>query len=77
VTLLEQAARQRRRHRRLFPRWLAFALALAAAFVVGLAFGQALDDEPKAGNLVTSVRTLAPLPQQAPTRTITVTVTSP
>jgi hypothetical protein len=77
VTLLEQAARQRRRRRPLFPRWLAFALSLVAAFIVGLAFGQALDDEPAAGNVVTSVRTLTPLPQQAPTRTVTVTVTSP
>jgi hypothetical protein len=77
VTLLEQAARQRGRRRRVFPHWLPFALALIATFIVGIAFGQALDDEPRAGGVVTSVRTLTPLPQQPPTRTVTVTVTSP
>jgi hypothetical protein len=51
------------------------ALALLALFVLGIAVGQALDDEPKAGGVVTSVRTLTPLPQQPPTRTVTVTVT--
>ena len=61
----------------MFPRWVSFALALATVFVVGLALGQALDDEPKAGGVVTSVRTLTPLPQQPPTRTVTVTVTKP
>lgn len=68
---------RRRPRRRLFPRRLAFALALVAVFVLGIAVGQALDDEPKAGSVVTSVRTLTPLPQQLPTRKVTVTVTQP
>ena len=67
----------RRRRRRLVPRRLAFLLALVAVFVLGIAVGQALDDEPKDGGVVTSVRTLTPLPQQPPTRTVTVTVTQP
>jgi hypothetical protein len=55
---------------------VALALALAAVFVLGIAVGQSLDDSPK-GGVVTSVRTLTPLPQQPPTRTVTVTVTQP
>jgi hypothetical protein len=42
---------------------------------VGIAFARALDERPRDGPMVTSVRTLTPLPQQPPTRTITVTVT--
>ena len=48
------------------------------AFLVGIAFGRTLDERPQPGDVVTTnVRTLTPLPQQAPTRTITVTVTTP
>ena len=68
---------RRRPRRRIFPRWLALALALATVFVLGIAVGEALDDAPKEGGVVTSVRTLTPLPQQPPTRTVTVTVTQP
>jgi hypothetical protein len=75
--MLQQPMLQRRRRRRLVPRGLAFTLALIAAFILGIAFGQALDDEANTGGVVTSVRTLTPLPQQPPTRTVTVTVTSP
>jgi hypothetical protein len=76
VTVLPGYGR-RRPGRRLFSRGLAFALALVAVFVLGIAVGEELNDEPKAGGVVTSVRTLTPLPQQPPTRTITVTVTQP
>jgi hypothetical protein len=75
--MLQAPTRQGRRRRRSIPRGLAFALALVAVFVLGIAFGQALDDEPGTGGMVTSVRTLTPLPQQPPTRTVTVTITSP
>jgi hypothetical protein len=48
------------------------------AFLVGIAFARTLDERPQPGDVVTTnVRTLTPLPQQAPTRTITVTVTTP
>jgi hypothetical protein len=53
------------------------AVALALAFLVGLAFARTLDDRPEDGATVTSVRTLTPLPQDAPARTVTVTVTAP
>ena len=69
--------KRRRRRRRTLPRALLVAVALAAAFLVGIAFGRALDDGPEPGDIVTSVRTLTPLPQQPPARTVTVTVTTP
>jgi ferric-dicitrate binding protein FerR (iron transport regulator) len=85
VTLLERPSDQDRAHgrhpkrsrRRRLVRPLALALALVAVFVVGIAFGQALDDAPEPGGLTTSVRTLTSLPQQPPARTVTVTVTEP
>ena len=68
----------KRPRRRRFLRLLALALALVAVFIVGVAFGQALEDaSPEPGGVTTSVRTLTPLPQQAPARTVTVTVTQP
>ncbi len=51
------------------------ALAFVAVFFLGIAVGEALDDAPKPSGNITSVRTLSPLPQQPPTRTVTVTVT--
>ncbi|MGH3065112.1 MAG: hypothetical protein ACRDOF_02320 [Gaiellaceae bacterium] len=53
------------------------ALALALAFLLGIAFARTLDERPEDGRTVTSVRTLAPLPQEGPTSTVTVTVTGP
>jgi hypothetical protein len=71
--------RQRSGTRRRAPvlRVLLAAVALAFAFLVGLAFARTLDDRPEDGATVTSVRTLTPLPQDAPARTVTVTVTAP
>jgi hypothetical protein len=48
----------------------------ALAFLLGVAFARTLDERPKPGGVVTDVRTLAPLPQEPPARTVTVTVTS-
>lgn len=50
---------------------------LVLAFLLGIAFSRALDDRPEPGGVVTSVRTLTPLPQETPPRTVTVTVTQP
>jgi hypothetical protein len=50
---------------------------LVAVFVVGMAVGKTLDDGPDPGGITTSVRTLSPLPQEPPPRTVTVTVTQP
>ncbi len=46
------------------------------AFLLGVAFARTLDDRPTSGPTATDVRTLAPLPQGAPDRTVTVTVTT-
>jgi hypothetical protein len=48
---------------------------LALAFVLGIGFARTLDDRPAPGRTQTIVRTLTPLPQEAPARTVTVTVT--
>jgi hypothetical protein len=74
--MLERPTLDRRPRRRSgVPRGLLLALALFAVFALGVAVGQALEDKPRDGDVVTSVRTLTPLPQQPPTRTVTVTVT--
>ena len=50
---------------------------MLVAFFLGMSVARTLDDRPKPGGVVTDVRTLTPLPQQPPARTVTVTVTSP
>jgi hypothetical protein len=50
------------------------ALGVAAAFVVGIAVGRSLGDNPQTGNEQTLVRTLQPLPL-APAARETVTIT--
>jgi hypothetical protein len=52
-------------------------VALALAFLLGIAFARTLDERPRSGGAETIVRTLTPLPQGAPARTVTVTVTGP
>ena len=39
-------------------------IAIAVAFVLGVALGKSLNDGPRAGKTITYVRTLEPLPQQ-------------
>jgi hypothetical protein len=50
-------------------------VALALAFLLGMGFARTLDERPKSTGTETIVRTLEPLPQEAPQRTVTVTVT--
>lgn len=52
-------------------------VALGLAFLLGVAFARTLDERPRSGGTQTIVRTLEPRPQDAPARTVTVTVTSP
>jgi hypothetical protein len=78
----ERLPRQRRRERRPRPRENVARLALVGmlvvlAFLLGVAVAQTLDERPEPGGVVTDVRTLDPLPQQPPARTVTVTVTVP
>jgi hypothetical protein len=69
--------RRRPRSRETAARLLLGILLLVFAFLVGIAFARTLDERPEPGGTVTEVRTLTPLPQQPPARTVTVTVTSP
>lgn len=78
--MLEPRSRKRRtRPSRRGPvaRALLVVLLLALAFLVGIAFARTLDEQVDPGGVVTSVRTLTPLPQDPPARTVTVTVTAP
>jgi len=78
----ERPPRPRRRERRRRPReaiarLLLVLLLLVLAFLLGIAVAQTLDERPEPGGVVTDVRTLSPLPQEPPARTVTVTVTGP
>jgi hypothetical protein len=73
----ERRARSRRRGRERTARLVLALLALGFAFLLGIAVARTLDERPEPGGLVTDVRTLSPLSQQPPARTVTVTVTSP
>lgn len=74
MSVLERPSRRGRRPRRA-ARAAAALAALVFAFLLGMAFARTLDERPVPGGTVTSVRTLEPLPQQPPARTVTVTVT--
>jgi hypothetical protein len=52
-------------------------LLLALVFLLGIAFARTLDERPRTGRSVTSIRTLAPLPEKAAPSTVTTTVTAP
>ena len=78
--MLEQTphqGRDRPSRREQAGRVLLILVGVGLAFVLGVAFAQTLDDRPKSGGAETNVRTLTPLPQEAPVRTVTVTVTVP
>jgi hypothetical protein len=69
--------RRRPRSRETAARLLLGIVVLVFAFLLGIAFARTLDERPEPGGTVTDVRTLTPLSQQPPARTVTVTVTSP
>jgi hypothetical protein len=71
------SGRERAKPRRSLTRIALLVGAFVLVFLVGIAFGQALDDSPEPNGVTTSVRTLTPLPQAPPARTVTVTVTQP
>jgi hypothetical protein len=58
-------------------RVLLVVVGLALAFLLGIAFARTLDERPKSSGTETTVRTLEPIDQEAPVRTVTVTVTNP
>lgn len=59
--------RRRRRRRSPWGRRAVAVVLLLVVFAVGVALGKALNDDPPDGVVVTSVRTLEPLPQQPAT----------
>lgn len=80
MTMLEQLSRggrSRRSRRDAIGRAVLVAVGLALAFLLGIAFARTLDERPRSSGTEMIVRTLTPLPQDAPTRTVTVTVTRP
>ena len=60
-------ARTKPRRRSPWPRRAAVAAIALAIFLVGIAFGQALNDGPPQPSTQTYVRTLEPLPQRPAT----------
>jgi hypothetical protein len=80
VNTLDRSSRrvrpQRRSRRNVIGRVALVIVGLALAFLLGIAFARTLDERPESGGAETIVRTLTPIPQGAPTRTVTVTVTT-
>jgi hypothetical protein len=76
--MLERPSRDRRKPRRraVVVRTILVALLLVLAFVFGMAFARTLDEQSDDSGVVTIERTLTPLPQEPPARTVTVTVTT-
>lgn len=67
--------RSRRRRGRVAARWLLRIAVVALTFALGVALGEALQDNPDPAGERTFVRTLKPLPVSPAARTVTVTVT--
>jgi len=79
VTTLERTrrdAQRKTRRRRPLVRALLVVLAALFVFLLGIAFARTLDDRPHTSGDETIVRTLTPVTQSAPGRTVTVTVTA-
>jgi hypothetical protein len=70
-------ARSSRGRRDAIGRIVLLVIGFALVFLLGVAFSRTFDERPKPGRVDTVVRTLTPLPQEAPARTVTVTVTGP
>ena len=79
MTTLERSRRDGQgatRRRRPFVRAVLLVLAALFVFLLGIAFARTLDDRPRTSGNETIVRTLTPVTQSAPGRTVTVTVTA-
>jgi multisubunit Na+/H+ antiporter MnhB subunit len=80
MSMLDPSSRrarpQQRSRRERRGRVVLVVVGLVLAFLLGIAFARTLDERPESGGAETIVRTLTPVPQGAPTRTVTVTVTT-
>jgi type II secretory pathway component PulL len=61
---------QRRRRKSSIRRRIVWAVVLVLVFAVGIALGQALEDNPQTGSTITQEQTL-PLPPESATVTVT------
>lgn len=66
MTGVVQTTRRRPPRRRPWLALLAIVVGALLVLAIGIAIGQALADRPEPGGTQTLVRTLEPLPQQAP-----------
>ena len=71
-----ETSEARKQRRRPVLRAALIGIGAAVVFLLGIAFARTLDERPKPGGSETIVRTLTPLPQDAPPSTVTVTVTT-
>lgn len=58
LTPVERTERRRQQHRRELIRWGIRVLIVVLVFLLGVALGQAIQDNPKTGRSVTSDRTI-------------------
>jgi hypothetical protein len=77
VSTFERTRRGAPRRRRPVLRVIVIVLTALLVFLLGIAFARTVDDRPRTGDNETIVRTLTPLQQDGPGRTVTVTVTAP
>ena len=76
MSTFERTRRGVPRRRRPVLRAIVIVLTALLVFLLGIAFARTLDDRPRTSGNETIVRTLTPLQQDAPGRTVTVTVTA-
>jgi hypothetical protein len=62
VSTLDPTLRRRRKPPRRWSRKAALALGVLLVFLVGYGVGRAVDDNPRPGPLVTTIRTVDPAP---------------
>jgi hypothetical protein len=81
VNTIEAIEHRRGHRRRAVLRTITVVFAVAAAFIGGVALGEASHDAPQAGGSQTILRTLVPLSlvpvAGGPSQTVTVTTTAP